>query len=67
VQALLILSVLVSENGDVQDVRILRGDARFGFNDEAMRLLRGTKFRPAMKEGKRVKTWLPQPVEFKMQ
>jgi len=67
VQAQLILSVLVSENGDVQDVRILRGDTRFGFNDEAMRLLRGTKFRPAMKDGKRVKTWLPQPVEFKLQ
>jgi TonB family protein len=67
VQTLLILSVLVSENGDVQDVRILRGDTRFGFNDEAMRLLRGTKFRPAMKDGKRVKTWLPQPVEFKLQ
>jgi protein TonB len=67
VQATLILSVLVSENGDVEDVRILRGDSRFGFNNEAMRLLRGTKFRPAMKDGKRVKTWLPQPVDFKLQ
>jgi len=66
-QAQIILSVLVSENGDVQDVRILRGDTRFGFNDEAMRLLRATRFRPAMKDGKRVKTWLPQPVEFKLQ
>jgi TonB family protein len=67
VQATLILSVLVSENGDVDDVQVLRGDSRFGFNNEAMRLLRGTKFRPAMKDGKRVKTWLPQPVEFKLQ
>ena len=67
VQTSLILTVLVSENGDVTDVRILRGDARFGFNDEAMRLLRGTKFRPSMKDGKRVKTWIPQPVEFKLQ
>ena len=67
VQATLILSVLVSENGDVEDVRVLRGDTRFGFNNEATRLLRGTKFSPAMKDGKRVKTWLPQPVEFKLQ
>jgi len=67
VQAVIILSVLVSENGDVEDVRILRGDERFGFNNEAIRLLHGTKFRPAMKDGKRVKTWLPQPVEFKLQ
>ena len=66
-QTLVILSVLVSENGDVQDVRVLRGDSRFGFNDEAVRLLRATHFRPAMKDGKRVKTWLPQPVEFKLQ
>ena len=66
-QTVVILSVLVSENGDVQDVRLLRGDSRFGFNDEAMRLLRATHFRPAMKDGKRVKTWLPQPVEFKLQ
>ncbi|HUJ15023.1 MAG TPA: TonB family protein [Thermoanaerobaculia bacterium] len=67
VQTLLILSVLVSENGTVQDVHILRGDPRFGFNDEAVRLLRGTRFSPAMKDGKRVKTWIPQPVEFKLQ
>ena len=67
VQALIILSVLVSENGDVDDVRVLRGDSRFGFNNEAIRLLRGSKYRPAMKDGKRVKTWLPQPVDFKLQ
>ena len=66
-QTLIILSALVSENGDVQDVRVLKGDSRFGFNDEAMRLLRGSRFRPAMKDGKRVKTWLPQPVDFKLQ
>src|SRR5581483_7833644 len=58
VQTLVILSVLVAETGQVQDVRILRGDSRFGFNDEAVRLLRATRFRPPMKDGKRVKTWL---------
>ena len=66
-EASLIVTVLVTENDDVQDVRVLRGDPRFGFNDEAVRLLRGTKFRPGMKDGKRVKTWIPQPVEFKLQ
>jgi TonB family protein len=66
-QASLILTMLVSENGDVLDVKILKGDPRFGFNDEAMRALRATRFRPAMKDGKRVKTWLPQPVDFRLQ
>jgi protein TonB len=66
-QASLILTVLVSETGDVLDVKILRGDSRFGFNDEAIRALRATKFRPAMKDGKPVKTWIPQPVDFRLQ
>ena len=66
-QASLILTVLVSETGEVLDVKILRGDPRFGFNDEAVRMLRGTRFRPAMKEGKPVKTWIPQPIDFKIQ
>ena len=66
-QASLILTVLVSETGEVLDVKILRGDPRFGFNDEAIRMLRATRFSPAMKEGKPVKTWIPQPVDFKLQ
>jgi TonB family protein len=66
-QASVILTVFVSENGDVLDVKVLRGDPRFGFNDEAMRAMRGTKFRPGMKDGKRVKTWVPQPIDFKLQ
>lgn len=66
IQTSLILTVLVSETGDVLDVKVLRGDGRFGFNEEATRALRATKYRPATKDGKRVKTWIPQPVEFKM-
>src|SRR5437867_5827648 len=66
-QASLILTVLVSETGEVLDVKILRGDPRFGFNDEAVRMLRATRFHPAMKEGKPVKTWIPQPIDFKIQ
>ena len=61
-----ILTALISENGDVIDVNILRGDARVGFNEAAIRAMRTAKFRPAMKDGKRVKTWLPQPIEFKL-
>jgi len=39
---------------------------RLGFNDSAVRAMRTAKFRPAMKDGKRVKTWLPQPIDFKL-
>ncbi|MEA2345556.1 MAG: eukaryotic-like serine/threonine-protein kinase, partial [Thermoanaerobaculia bacterium] len=39
-EATVILSTLISENGDVTDVKVLRGDARFGFNDSAIRAMR---------------------------
>jgi TonB family protein len=63
-EAVVILSTLISENGDVTDVKVLRGDARFGFNDSAVRAMRAVRFTPPMKDGKRVKTWRPQTVTF---
>jgi protein TonB len=65
-EASVILTALISENGDVIDVNILRGDPRLGFNDAAIRAMKTAKFRPAMKDGKRVRTWLPQPIDFKL-
>lgn len=58
-------SVLVGETGEVLDVKILRGDSRFGFNEAAIRALRNARYTSPMKDGKRVKTWLPQMVQFK--
>jgi TonB family protein len=60
----ILLSALVDENGRVIDVKVLRGDPRFGFNDEAMRAMRGARFSPPVKDGKRVKTWRPQTISF---
>jgi TonB family protein len=64
-ETVIILSTLISENGDVLEVKVLKGDARFGFNDSAVRAMRGVRFTPPMKDGKRVKTWRPQTVTFK--
>jgi TonB family protein len=66
-EATIILSTLISENGDVTDVKVLKGDARFGFNDAAIRAMRAVRFTPPIKDGKRVKTWRPQTVTFKKQ
>ena len=63
-EATIILSALISENGDVTDVKVLRGDGRFGFNDAAVRAIRAVRFTPPMKDGKRVKTWRPQSITF---
>lgn len=67
IQTAVMTSVLVSETGDVLDVKILRGDSRFGFDDAAVRALKGAKYTPATKDGKRVKVWLPQMVRFKLE
>jgi TonB family protein len=64
-QATIILSALVSERGEVIDVHVLSGDKRFGLQDAAIRALRATRFSPAMKDGKRVRTWMPRTYVFK--
>ena len=63
-QATVLLSTLIDEDGRVVDVKVLRGDNRYGFNEEAMRSIRAVRFTPPRKDGKRVKTWRPQPIAF---
>jgi TonB family protein len=63
--ATIVLTVLVSETGDVLDVRVLRGEPRFGLNEAAIRAMKATRFSPPMKDGKRVRTWFPQSIDFK--
>jgi TonB family protein len=65
IAATIFLTVLVGETGEVMDVRVLRGDARFGLNEAAARAMRSTRFSSPMKDGKRVRTWFPQSIEFK--
>ncbi len=66
-EAMIILTALIAETGEVTDVRILRGEEKYGFNDSAIRAVRSTRFSPGMKDGKRVKTWYPIPVRFTLQ
>jgi len=65
IAATIILSAFISETGQVTDVRVLKGDGRFGLNDAAIRAMRATRFSAPVKDGKRVKTWLPQTIEFR--
>lgn len=67
IAATIVLTVLVSETGDVLDVRVLRGEPRYGLNDAAIRAMKATRFSAPMKDGKRVRTWFPQSIEFKTQ
>jgi TonB family protein len=66
IETTVIVTALIDEGGNVVDVKVLKGDPRFGFNDAAMRAVRGTRFNTPTKDGHRVKTWRPQTIVFKM-
>ena len=60
-----VTSVLVSETGQVLEVRVLRGINRpVGLNEAAQSTMRRSTFAPATKDGVRVKAWVTVPVDF---
>ena len=68
VEGTVILSLLVSDNGEVSEVKVLReAGGSAGLTDAAAAAARKWKFRPAVKQGKRVKVWVTYPVAFKLQ
>ncbi|HYC61077.1 MAG TPA: TonB family protein, partial [Thermoanaerobaculia bacterium] len=67
VEGVVITSVLVSETGQVVEVRVLRGISRaVGLNEAAQQAMRRSTFQPAMKDGVRVRSWVTVPVDFKL-
>lgn len=67
-EATVIVSVLITEEGRVADVKVLRGETgKLGFDEAAVRAVRSASFTPPVKQGKRVKTWKPLPIVFKLQ
>jgi protein TonB len=65
-EATILVTALIDEHGDVIDVKVLRGDKRFGFEDSALRAVRSTKFSAGVKDGKRIKVWFAVPIVFKL-
>ncbi|HEV8658024.1 MAG TPA: TonB family protein [Thermoanaerobaculia bacterium] len=67
VQGTVLLSVLVSETGQVLEVRVLRGVSQaVGLNEAAERIMRTSTFTPGTIDGVRVKSWTTVPVDFKL-
>ena len=66
VQGSVIVTVLVSEAGDVLEAKVLTGIGKFGIDEAALRAARSARFSPAVKSGKRVKTWMPLRFDFKL-
>ncbi len=67
VQGVVVLSVLVDENGRVQEARLVEPiKQKVGINESALAAARGAQYRPATKGGVRVKMWTRLRIPFKL-
>jgi protein TonB len=67
VQGVVVLSVLVDETGRVQDARLIEPIAqKVGINEAALQVARNAQYRPASKDGVRVKMWTRLRIPFKL-
>lgn len=67
IEETILVSVLISETGEVLDTKIVKGEGRrLGFDEAAVRALQGSTFHPGIKDGKRVRTWWVVPVSFRL-
>jgi TonB family protein len=67
VEGTVVVSVLVDENGKVQDVRMAEpSKQKVGINEAAVAAARNARYKPATKEGVRVKMWTRLRIPFKL-
>ncbi|MFQ6084216.1 MAG: TonB family protein [Candidatus Aminicenantia bacterium] len=65
VKGTIVVNVLISEDGDVLDIKVLKEPkGKLGFGKEAVRAIKQWKFKPALKDGKKVKVWKPITIRF---
>jgi len=62
-QGTVIMRVLVGADGDVKQVRVVRG-LPDGLTEQAIAAARQAKFKPAMKDGKPVPYWMVIQMDF---
>ncbi|MCH9648566.1 MAG: TonB family protein [Deltaproteobacteria bacterium] len=63
----IVLSLLVNESGNVDEVRQVAGvDPSLGLNEAAIRAARAATFKPATQEGTRVKMWTTLKIPYPM-
>ena len=66
VSGTVMMRVLVDENGHAEKIEVLRDTSpRVGLADACKSALGRWEWSPAMKDGKRVKTWIAVPIPFK--
>ena len=65
VEGKVFVDIVVDEQGDVADARVLRGLGA-GLDEEALRVVRQAKFTPGRQNGKAVKVRMTLPILFKL-
>jgi protein TonB len=67
VEGLVVVQALISESGKVLETKILRGvSQKVGINEAAIEAVRRSTFRPATKDGVRVKSYKNITIPFKL-
>jgi protein TonB len=67
VEGIVVVAVLVDENGQVQDARVEESvRQKVGLNEAALKSARAARYRPATKDGVKVKMWTRLRVPFKL-
>ena len=67
VEGTAVVSVLVDENGQVQEVRMAEPiKQKGGLNEAALAAARSAHYKPATKDGVRVKMWTRLRIPFKL-
>ena len=65
VEGMVILHVLVDKEGNVRDVRLIKGIGA-GLDESALESVRQSKWTPAIQNHKPVAVWVSYPVRFKL-
>lgn len=67
VEGVVVVSVLVNEDGQVQEVRLAEPiKQKVGLNEAAVAAARSARYKPAVKDGVRVKMWTRLRIPFKL-
>ena len=67
VEGIVVVAVLVDENGQVQDARVEESvRQKVGLNEAALKSARAARYKPATKDGVKVKMWTRLRVPFKL-
>ena len=67
VEGTVVVSVLVDENGRVEEAKLLTPITQdVGINEAAVRAARGARYKPASKDGVKVKMWTRLKIPFKL-